>query len=83
TGSTLGRLCNDPGTRETGRAMMLEAKAVAEKLGVVFATSVDERIAMAAGVGDFKTSMLQDYEAGRRLELEAILGSVIELAERA
>lgn len=83
TGSTLGRLCNDPGTRETGRAMMLEAKAVAEKLGVVFATSVDKRIAMAAGVGDFKTSMLQDYEAGRRLELEAILGSVIELAERA
>ena len=82
TGSTLGRLCNDPGTRETGRAMMLEAKAVAEKLGVVFTTSVDERIAMAAGVGDFKTSMLQDYEAGRRLELEAILGSVIELAER-
>lgn len=82
TGSTLGRLCNDPGTRETGRAMMMEAKAVAEKLGVVFTTSVDERIAMAAGVGDFKTSMLQDYEAGRRLELEAILGSVIELAER-
>ncbi|PGH57069.1 2-dehydropantoate 2-reductase [Azospirillum palustre] len=82
TGSTLGRLCNDPGTRDTGRAMMLEAKAVAEKLGVVFTTSVDERIAMAAGVGDFKTSMLQDYEAGRRLELDAILGSVIELAER-
>ncbi len=82
TGSTLGRLCNDPGTREAGRAMMLEAKEVAERLGVAFATSVDERIAMAAGVGDFKTSMLQDYEAGRRLELEAILGSVIELAER-
>lgn len=82
TGSTLGRLCNDPGTREAGRAMMLEAKAVAERLGVAFATSVDERIAMAAGVGDFKTSMLQDYEAGRRLELDAILGSVIELAER-
>ncbi|BAI74987.1 2-dehydropantoate 2-reductase (plasmid) [Azospirillum sp. B510] len=82
TGSTLGRLCNDPGTRETGRAMMLEAKQVAERLGVVFTTSVDERIAMAAGVGDFKTSMLQDYEAGRRLELEAILGAVIELAER-
>lgn len=82
TGSTLGRLCNDPGTREAGRAMMLEAKEVAERLGVAFATSVDERIAMAAGVGDFKTSMLQDYEAGRRLELDAILGSVIELAER-
>ncbi|PWC37472.1 2-dehydropantoate 2-reductase [Azospirillum sp. TSO35-2] len=82
TGATLGRLCNDPGTRETGRAMMQEAKTVAERLGVVFTTSVDERIAMAAGVGDFKTSMLQDYEAGRRLELEAILGSVIELAER-
>lgn len=82
TGSPLGRLCNDPGTREAGRAMMLEAKTVAERLGVAFATSVDERIAMAAGVGDFKTSMLQDYEAGRRLELDAILGSVIELAER-
>ncbi|MBP2299158.1 ketopantoate reductase family protein [Azospirillum picis] len=82
TGSTLGRLCNDPGTRDVGRAMMLEAKQVAERLGIVFTTSVDERIAMSAGVGDFRTSMLQDYEGGRRLELEAILGSVIELAER-
>ncbi|MBP2228421.1 2-dehydropantoate 2-reductase [Azospirillum agricola] len=82
TGATLGRLCNDPGTRDVGRSLMLEAKAVAERLGVTFATSVDERIAMAAGVGEFKTSMLQDYEAGRRLELDAILGSVIELAER-
>lgn len=83
TGATLGRLCGDPGSRGVGRAMMLEAKAVAEALGVRFATSVDDRIANAAAVGDFKTSMLQDYEGGRRLELDAILGAVIELAERA
>lgn len=82
TGATLGRLCNDPGTRAVGRTMMMEAKAVAERLGVVFTSSVDERIGMAAGVGEFKTSMLQDYEGGRRLELDAILGSVIDLAER-
>lgn len=82
TGATLGRLCNDPGTRDVGRAMMLEARSVAERLGITFTTSVDERIAMSAGIGDFKTSMLQDFEAGRRLELDAILGSVIELAER-
>lgn len=82
TGATLGTLCNTPGTRDVGRAMMLEAKAVAERLGIAFALSVEERIAMAGAVGDFKTSMLQDFEAGRRLELEAILASVIDLAER-
>ncbi|GAB3457362.1 ketopantoate reductase family protein [Insolitispirillum peregrinum] len=82
TGATLGTLCLDPGTRSVGRAMMLEAKAVAEQLGITFGTSVDERIEMAAGVGDFKTSMLQDFEAGRRLETAAIIGAVIELAER-
>lgn len=81
TGASLGTLCHDPGTRMVGRMMMLEAKVIAEQLGVRFATSVDERIEMAAGVGDFKTSMLQDFEAGRRLETAAIIGAVIELAE--
>jgi 2-dehydropantoate 2-reductase len=82
TGAALDTLCHDPGTRSVGRTMMLEAKEIAERLGIVFASSVDERIETAAGVGNFKTSMLQDYEAGRRLEVEAIIGSVIELAER-
>ncbi|MDR3441029.1 2-dehydropantoate 2-reductase [Telmatospirillum sp.] len=82
TGATLGELCLDPGTRAVGRAMMMEAQMVADRLGVAFETSVDQRIAMAAGIGDFKTSMLQDFEAGRRLETAAIIGAVIELAER-
>lgn len=82
TGAILGPLCLDPGTRGVGRTMMIEAKAVAEKLGITFATSVDERIEMAAAIGNFKTSMLQDFEAGRRLETAAIVGAVIELAER-
>lgn len=82
TSATLGTLCNDPGTRGVGRTMMLEAQAVAERLGIQFPITADERIAMAATIGDFKTSMLQDYEAGNRLELEAIIGSVIELAGR-
>jgi 2-dehydropantoate 2-reductase len=82
TGAALGPLCLDPGTREVGRVMMLEAKLIAEQLGVHFQTSVDERIETAAAIGNFKTSMLQDFEAGRRLETAAIIGAVIELAER-
>jgi len=81
TGATLTTLCTDPGLREIGVAMMTEAKTVAEALGVTFHQDIEQRIRSAAAVGDFKTSMLQDYEAGRRLELPAILGSVIELAE--
>lgn len=82
TGASLGTLCSHPGARNVGRTMMLEAKTVAERLGVRFTTTVDERIAMSAGIGSFKTSMLQDFEAGRRLELDAILAAVIDLAER-
>ena len=59
--------------------MMREAQAVAEKLGVRFKVSLDKRIAGAEGVGKHKTSMLQDVEAGRPLELEALVGSVREL----
>jgi len=83
TGATLTTLCTDPGLREIGVAMMHEARAVAETLGVTFQEDIEQRMQSAAAVGDFKTSMLQDYEAGRRLELPAILGSVIELAEMA
>jgi 2-dehydropantoate 2-reductase len=60
--------------------MMEEAQRVGEKLGVAFKVSVDQRIAGAQAVGAHKTSMLQDVEQGRALELEALLGSVVELA---
>lgn len=81
TGANLGTLCTTPGTREVSVRMMSEARTVAERLGVSFPISIDDRIAASAAIGDFKTSMLQDYEAGRRLELEAIVGTVIELAD--
>ena len=60
--------------------MMAEAQAVGEKLGVAFKVSLDQRIAGAEAVGAHKTSMLQDVEHGRGLELEALVGSVVELA---
>ncbi|MBM3519418.1 MAG: 2-dehydropantoate 2-reductase [Alphaproteobacteria bacterium] len=80
TGGTLGELATDPGTRRVIAAMMVESQAVAEAFGVTFAVGIDERIDMALKVGDHRTSMLQDVEAGRPTELEALLGSVIELA---
>ena len=59
---------------------MTEAQAIAEKVGAKSRVSIDKRIAGAEAVGAHKTSMLQDVEAGRALELEALVGSVIELA---
>jgi 2-dehydropantoate 2-reductase len=59
--------------------MMEEARAVAERLGISFAVDADERMDMAAKVGAHRTSMLQDVEAGRPTELDALLGVVIEL----
>jgi 2-dehydropantoate 2-reductase len=61
--------------------MMAEAQAVAEKLGVRFKISLDQRIAGAQAVGAHKTSMLQDVEHGRALELEALVGAVVELGQ--
>ncbi|MBW8268918.1 2-dehydropantoate 2-reductase [Caldovatus aquaticus] len=78
---TLDALIADPGQRGVARAMMLEAQAVAERLGVRFAIDVDKRIAGAAEVGAHKTSMLQDLERGRPMEIDALLGAVVELAE--
>jgi 2-dehydropantoate 2-reductase len=60
-------------------AMMTEAQAIGEKLGVEFKVSLDKRIAGAEAVGAHKTSMLQDVEHGRAIELEALVGSVVEL----
>jgi 2-dehydropantoate 2-reductase len=81
TGATLDKVIADPGTHAVCRAMMVEGQAVAEKLGVKFALTVDKRIAGGAEVGAHKTSMLQDLEKGRPLEIEALLGAVVEMSE--
>jgi 2-dehydropantoate 2-reductase len=80
TRSTLLDICQFPPTRELAATMMTEAQAVAEKLGIAFRVPLERRIAGAEKVGHHKTSMLQDVEAGRATELEALLGSVVELA---
>ncbi len=79
THATLEDICLDPLTRDLAANMMREAQTIGEKLGVAFKISLDKRIAGAQAVGAHKTSMLQDVEAGRALELEALLGSVVEL----
>lgn len=79
THATLEDICQFDPTRELAAAMMREAQAIGEKLGVVFKVSLDQRIAGAQAVGQHKTSMLQDVEQGRPLELQALVGSVIEL----
>lgn len=79
THATLDVLCTDPGTRGVARAMMLEAQAIAETLGVKFPIDVERRIDGGAAVGAHRTSMLQDLEAGRPMEIEALVGSVAEL----
>ena len=80
TTATLDIVTGDPGTRALARAMMLEGQAVAEALGVRFAIGVDKRIEGASEVGQHRTSMLQDLELGRPLEIEALLGAVVEVA---
>ena len=79
TGATLGAMGRDPGTRGLIRNMTLEAEAVALELGVKFAMDIDQRIDGVTNVGDHKTSMLQDLEAGRPLELDALVAVVTEL----
>ncbi len=79
THATLDVLCTDPGTRAVARGMMLEAQEIAEKLGVKFPIDVERRIDGGAAVGAHRTSMLQDLEAGRPMEIDALLGSVQEL----
>ena len=81
TTATLDVLIADDEQRGVARAMMLEGQRVAEALGVRFAIDVDKRIAGAAEVGAHKTSMLQDLERGRPMEVEALLGAVVELAD--
>ena len=80
TGATLDQICADPDSRAVSRAVMLEAQAVGEALGIRFALDVEKRIAGAAAVGAHKTSMLQDFERGRALEIEPVVGAVAEMA---
>ncbi|MGP1396049.1 MAG: 2-dehydropantoate 2-reductase [Inquilinaceae bacterium] len=79
THATLDVLCTDPGTRSVARHMMVEAQQIAEKLGVKFPIDVDRRIDGGAAVGAHRTSMLQDLEAGRPMEIDALIRSVQEL----
>ena len=82
TRATLAQMVRDPGVCALIRNIMQEVEAVSHKLGMELPVSIDQRIAGAEKVGEHKTSMLQDLEAGRPLELEAIVGSVVELGER-
>jgi 2-dehydropantoate 2-reductase len=79
THSTLVDLCQFPPTRELVESVMREAQTIGEKLGARFGVTLEKRIAGAEAVGKHKTSMLQDVETGRPLELEALVGSVLEL----
>jgi 2-dehydropantoate 2-reductase len=79
THATLEGICRYPATRELAAIMMAEAQLIANKLGVEFKLSIDKRIAGAEAIGAHKTSMLQDVEHGRALELQALVGSVVEL----
>jgi 2-dehydropantoate 2-reductase len=81
THATLEDICVFPGTRDLAAHMMREAQAIGEKLGVQFKVSLEKRINGAQAVGQHKTSMLQDVEAGRPLELAALVGAVIELGQ--
>jgi len=76
---TLEQIAGDPGTRGVARAMMLEAQAVGEKLGVHFPISVEQRIDAAQQLGAHKTSMLQDLERGRPMEIDALVTAVQEM----
>lgn len=81
THATLVDICQEPATRELAADMMREAQAVAQKLGVSFRVPLEKRIEGAAKVGKHKTSTLQDVEAGRAVEVDALIGSVIELGD--
>jgi 2-dehydropantoate 2-reductase len=81
TMQTLDVLTGEPELRAVCRAMMVEAQAIGEGLGIRFGIDVDKRIAGAAEVGAHRTSMLQDLERGRPMEIDALLGVVVEFAE--
>ena len=77
---TLDTVATDPGTRAVSKAMMLEAEAIGDELGVRFPVDVERRIDGAAAVGSHRTSMLQDLERGRPMEIDALVSAVQEMA---
>ncbi len=79
TGATLERIAGDPGTRAVVRAMMVEAQEIGMRLGVRFGVDVDKRIDGAGAIGAHKTSMLQDLERGRPMEIDALVTAIHEL----
>ncbi len=81
THSTLMDICQFPLTRELAANMMREAQAIAAKLGITFRVSLEKRINGAERVGKHKTSMLQDVEAGKGLEADALIGAVVEMGQ--
>lgn len=81
TGATLAKMARDPDVNALVRRIMEETIAVGAKLGLEVPITIDQRIAGAEKVGEHKTSMLQDLEAGRPIELEAVVGAVVELGE--
>ena len=79
TGATLSEMCRAEVTRDLAAAMMAEAGQIAEALGVRIRVSIEQRIEGAAQVGEHKTSMLQDVEAGRPMEIDPLVGVFVEL----
>ena len=82
TGATLAGMVRDPEVNALVRSIMGETECVAKRLGLELPITIDQRMAGAEKVGEHKTSMLQDLEAGRPLELDAIMGAVIDIGER-
>jgi 2-dehydropantoate 2-reductase len=82
TRATLAQMARDAGVRSVVVSIMTEVSAVANRLGIELPISIDQRIAGAEKLGDHKTSMLQDLEAGRPLEIEPVAGAVLELGAR-
>ncbi len=81
THATLVDICQYPPTRELAANMMREAQAIGEKLGATFRVTLEKRIAGAEKVGKHKTSMLQDLEAGKAMEIDALVGAIVELGQ--
>jgi 2-dehydropantoate 2-reductase len=82
TGATLAGMVRDPDVADLVKNIMMEATAVAAKIGIEMPVTIERRMEGAAKIGEHKTSMLQDLEAGRPIELEAIVGAVLEMGDR-
>jgi 2-dehydropantoate 2-reductase len=82
TGATTGRMLDDPGVRALVRTMMLEMQALGAHIGLKLDMTPEGRMEITRKLGDFKTSMLRDIEAGRSIEIEPILGALVEIADR-